>query len=223
MRPIFHQDDLALRELDRWDRPLPFVAPNRDSQAVQFVKPYILYRPGLSIGEDHGFADKLSLGLLKRTEDGWCTALDGHACLPPNREEIFAQKGAQVVTGKRGAGRPGRACLLAILRCPVLVVVVSKGFRASTVWTSKPREIGLPTLALKANKRERQWTSRANRMVVGHQGIKKKILGCLHGPFLSGTGMLRSKRHLINDQNPNWFGGTWSWVQGNCERMAKTR
>jgi hypothetical protein len=26
--------------------------------------------PGLSIGEDHGFADKLSLGLLKRTEDG---------------------------------------------------------------------------------------------------------------------------------------------------------
>jgi len=34
-----------------------------------FVKPNVLDRPGLSIGEDHGLADQLSLGLLKRAED----------------------------------------------------------------------------------------------------------------------------------------------------------
>jgi len=63
-------NSLAFRKFDGRDRPLPIVAPDRDSQAVQFVKPYILYRTGLPIGQHHGFADQLSLGLFKRTEDG---------------------------------------------------------------------------------------------------------------------------------------------------------
>jgi hypothetical protein len=46
------------------------VAPDRDSKAVQFVKPNFLHRPGLTIGKDYGLADKLSLGLLERIEDG---------------------------------------------------------------------------------------------------------------------------------------------------------
>ena len=45
-----------------------------------------------------------------------------------------------------------RPCLAAILRCPV--VVVGKGFRASTVWASKRGKIGHPTLALKTDEHE---------------------------------------------------------------------
>jgi hypothetical protein len=51
------------------DRPLPVVASDRDPQAVHFVKPNALHRTGLSIGQDHGLADKLSLGLLELAED----------------------------------------------------------------------------------------------------------------------------------------------------------
>jgi hypothetical protein len=36
---------------------------------MKFVKPNVLHRPGLSIGEDHGLADQLSPGLLERAED----------------------------------------------------------------------------------------------------------------------------------------------------------
>ena len=62
-------DSARLRELDGRDRPLPIVAPDRDSQAVHFVKPNVFDRSGLSVGEDHGLADKLKLGLLELTED----------------------------------------------------------------------------------------------------------------------------------------------------------
>ena len=62
-------DSARLRELDGRDRPPPIVAPDRDSQAVHFVKPNVLDRSGLSVGEDHGLADKLKLGLLELTED----------------------------------------------------------------------------------------------------------------------------------------------------------
>ncbi len=44
------------------------MASDRNSQAVHFVKPNALHRPGLSVGEDHGLADKLSLGLLELAE-----------------------------------------------------------------------------------------------------------------------------------------------------------
>jgi hypothetical protein len=62
-------DFSPLRELDGGDRPLPIVAPDRDSQPVHFVKPNVLHRTGLSVGEDHGLADQLSLGLLELAED----------------------------------------------------------------------------------------------------------------------------------------------------------
>jgi hypothetical protein len=65
----------GLRELDGGDRPLPIVASNRDSQAVHFVKPNALHRTGLSVGEDHGLADKLSLGLFELAEDRGRTEL----------------------------------------------------------------------------------------------------------------------------------------------------
>jgi hypothetical protein len=45
------------------------VAPNRNSQAVHFVKRNALHRTGLSVGEDHGFAKELALGLLELAED----------------------------------------------------------------------------------------------------------------------------------------------------------
>jgi hypothetical protein len=45
------------------------VASNRYSQAMHFVEPNSLHRTGFSVGEDHGFADKLALGLLELAED----------------------------------------------------------------------------------------------------------------------------------------------------------
>ena len=68
-------DSARLRELDGRDRPLPIVASDRDSQAIHFVKPNVLYRSGLSVGEDHGLVDKLRLGLLELAEDRGCTNL----------------------------------------------------------------------------------------------------------------------------------------------------
>jgi hypothetical protein len=67
---------LALRKLNGGDRPLSIVAPDRDSQTVMLVKPNLLHRPGLSIGEDYGLADKLSLGLTERAEDRGRTEVD---------------------------------------------------------------------------------------------------------------------------------------------------
>jgi len=55
---------LALRKFNGGDRPLAIVTPDRDSQTVMLVKPNPLHRPGLSIGEDYGLTDKLSLGLI---------------------------------------------------------------------------------------------------------------------------------------------------------------
>jgi hypothetical protein len=60
---------VRLREFDGRDGPLPIVAPDRDSQAVHFVKQDALHRAGLSVGEDHGFAEELGLGLLQLAED----------------------------------------------------------------------------------------------------------------------------------------------------------
>jgi hypothetical protein len=64
---MIRANGLALCKFDSGDGPFPIVPLDRDSQAVQFVQPYFLYRPGLSIGEDHGFTDKLSLCLLELT------------------------------------------------------------------------------------------------------------------------------------------------------------
>jgi hypothetical protein len=59
----------GLGELDGRDGPFPFVAPDRDSQAVHFVEPNAFHRTGLSVGEDYGFADKLGLSLFELSED----------------------------------------------------------------------------------------------------------------------------------------------------------
>jgi hypothetical protein len=68
---------LALCKFDGGNRPLPIVAPDRDSETVMFVKPNVIHRPGLSVGEDHGLADKLSLSSLERAEDRGRTELHG--------------------------------------------------------------------------------------------------------------------------------------------------
>jgi hypothetical protein len=36
---------------------------------MKFIKPNLVYRPGLSIGQDHGFADKLGLSFIEFGED----------------------------------------------------------------------------------------------------------------------------------------------------------
>ena len=68
-------DSARLRELDGRDRPLPIVASDRDSQAIHFVKPNVLHRSGLSIGEDHRLADKFDFGFLEFAKDRGCTNL----------------------------------------------------------------------------------------------------------------------------------------------------
>ncbi len=45
------------------------VASDGNSQAMHLVKPNPLHRTGLSVSEDHGPADKLSLGFLELAED----------------------------------------------------------------------------------------------------------------------------------------------------------
>ena len=59
---------LALHKLDGGDWPLPIMAPDRDPQAVKFVKPDILYLTSLSVREDHGFSDKLRASLFEGAE-----------------------------------------------------------------------------------------------------------------------------------------------------------
>jgi len=59
----------TLREFDCRDRPLAFVTSDRNSQTMKFIKPNLVYRPGLSIGQNHGFADKLCLSFVEFGED----------------------------------------------------------------------------------------------------------------------------------------------------------
>ena len=63
----------GLHEPDGGDWPLSVVAPDRDSQAVQFVEPNVVDGAGLSIGEDDGLAEKFGLGLLVLAQDRGCS------------------------------------------------------------------------------------------------------------------------------------------------------
>ena len=45
------------------------MTPDRNSQAVQFIKPYLVHRPAYAVGEDHSLVDKLCPSLLELTED----------------------------------------------------------------------------------------------------------------------------------------------------------
>ena len=60
---------LALCKFDGRDGPLAIVAPDRNSQAVQLVKPNVLYRPGLPIRKDYGITYKLRLSLIECVDD----------------------------------------------------------------------------------------------------------------------------------------------------------
>jgi hypothetical protein len=68
------------------------------------------------------------------------------------------------------------------------MVVVGKGFRASTVWASKPGKIGHPSLALKIDEHKWRATFWANRLITGRQGIKKKVLNSAHNRTFGGNG-----------------------------------
>ena len=45
------------------------MAPDGNSQAVDFVKRDHFNRPGFSVAEDDGFADKFGLSLMERSEN----------------------------------------------------------------------------------------------------------------------------------------------------------
>jgi hypothetical protein len=95
-----------LCEFDGRNGPFPIVALDRDSQAVHFVQPpNTLHRTGLSVGEDHGFADKLGLGMFELTEDrGRADLRSWHGS--PSQEIQFFRRLRQTAQGAEGAGRP---------------------------------------------------------------------------------------------------------------------
>ena len=72
---------------------------------MEFVKPDMFHRAGLSIGQDHGLADQIALRLLESVQDRRCTELrNRHGCLRGQARNrvgaaLFAQKDAQLVTG----------------------------------------------------------------------------------------------------------------------------
>src|ERR1700709_233988 len=71
-----------LRKLEGGDWPLAIVAFDRNSQAMPFVEPNVLDRPGLSIGKDHRLANEFGLSLFERAEDGRSTKHHwGHDCI----------------------------------------------------------------------------------------------------------------------------------------------
>jgi hypothetical protein len=65
----------ALCEFDGGDGPLAVMAPDRDSQAVQFIEPDILHRARLAIGEHDRPADKLGARFFECAQDGPGTEL----------------------------------------------------------------------------------------------------------------------------------------------------
>jgi hypothetical protein len=63
---------------------------------VHFVKPNALHRTSLSVGEDHGFADKLSLGLLEKFAEGSWT--HGFSLLAWMTRLLVRDSGSAVIT-----------------------------------------------------------------------------------------------------------------------------
>jgi hypothetical protein len=92
-----------LREFDGRDGPFPFVASDRDAQALYFVEPNTLNRAGLAVSQDDGFANKLRLGSLKLSEDRTSASLHGWHDVPNKLGESFrvglSLKDVEVVTG----------------------------------------------------------------------------------------------------------------------------
>src|SRR5665213_2177236 len=76
------------------------MAPDRDSQSVQFVEPGLPHRPGLAAGENDRFADQLGARLFERTEDRRGAKLHGwHGWLPSGRREHGRSLSSMMVRG----------------------------------------------------------------------------------------------------------------------------
>jgi hypothetical protein len=59
----------ALYHLHCGDRPITWMAPDRDAQTVQFIETHVVYCPRLSIRENHGFANEFELELVEFAKD----------------------------------------------------------------------------------------------------------------------------------------------------------
>jgi hypothetical protein len=80
------------------------VASDRDSQAVHIVQPNAFHCTGLSVGEDHGFADKLDLGNDRTHRGSWTDGPSQLAWVTQVKSlsgRFLHLKFAQVVTGAR--------------------------------------------------------------------------------------------------------------------------
>jgi hypothetical protein len=99
-----------LRQLYGGDGPLAIVAPDWNSQAVQFIKPNRFDGPGLSIAKDHGVADKFGLNLLELAEDrGRADHHSWHRVTPDwdvKRRRYLHLNDAEVVATARRIGVP---------------------------------------------------------------------------------------------------------------------
>src|ERR1700760_4576681 len=91
---------------------------DRNSQSMEFIKPNIVYSPGLSVGQDDGFAHKVRLGLVEFGEDGACTRFgDWHGVARIGcRECGVAYESVQLVAKARqqdahGTSRRNLSCL----------------------------------------------------------------------------------------------------------------
>ena len=60
---------IRLREFYSGHWPLAFVASDRNSQSMDFIKPKVVNSPGLSVGQHDGSANKLGLSLMECGED----------------------------------------------------------------------------------------------------------------------------------------------------------
>jgi hypothetical protein len=85
------------------------MAPYGESQTMQLVKPNVVHRPGLSIGQDYSLTDKISMSLFERAEDrrgakfrSW-HGLSGVRLKPMSRS-VLPLKAAQVVANVRQSG-----------------------------------------------------------------------------------------------------------------------
>jgi hypothetical protein len=95
---VVPQSDLTrLDEFKGRDRPFPIVASDGDSEAVHFVKPNALHRTGLSIRENDGLTNKLSLDLLELAEDRGRTELYSWHWCPSGHTQVISRVGVCIL------------------------------------------------------------------------------------------------------------------------------
>jgi hypothetical protein len=57
------------------------VTSDRNSQTVYIIEPDLVHRPGYSVGQDDGFANKLGLSVVEFGKDGARARFSGWHCL----------------------------------------------------------------------------------------------------------------------------------------------